>query len=164
MLENRRFCRRESCSMIGQRVVYRDAGRVDGCADHEINRILWDKSDVTWFNWRELQKSRGTRVGHTMEGVLSPVLHCTKFLLSHLMLENRRFCRRESCSMIGQRVVYRDAGRVDGCADHEIYRILWDKSDVTWFNWRELQKSRFKTFVAMKLEYRTWKCLFLGRN
>jgi len=40
MLENRRFCRGESCSVIGQRIVYRDGGRVDGCADHEINRIL----------------------------------------------------------------------------------------------------------------------------
>jgi len=32
--------------VIGQRVVYNDGGRVDRCRDHEINRILLDKSDV----------------------------------------------------------------------------------------------------------------------
>ena len=46
MSENRRSCRRKSCSVFGQRVVYNDGGRVDRCGNHEINLILLDKSDV----------------------------------------------------------------------------------------------------------------------
>ena len=42
---------------------------------------------------------------------------------------------------------------IDGCGDHEINRILLDKSDVTWLNWRELQKSRFKMYYTYMLQW-----------
>jgi len=54
MFENWQSCRRETCCVIGQRIVYNNGGRVDRCGDHEINRILCDKYDVIWSRWHKL--------------------------------------------------------------------------------------------------------------